>query len=95
MIICVCHPISDRDIAQATRQGCASFDELQIALSVATRCGKCHDSARETLELHLAPYEASRQAAVRSAEPGRPRVMPIANQTQHHPLGVSHGVSHV
>jgi bacterioferritin-associated ferredoxin len=87
MIICVCHRISDRDIAQAARQGCASFDELQMALSVATCCGKCLDSARETFELHLAPCEASRQAAVRSAEPGRHRVMPITNQTKHHPLG--------
>jgi len=52
MIICVCHRVSDRDIARAAHQGCASFDELQFELSVATSCGQCHDCARETFSHH-------------------------------------------
>lgn len=87
MIICVCHRISDRDIAQAARQGCASFDELQLELSVATCCGKCHDSARETFDLHRAQFETSGQTAERGSAPGRHRVIPIASQHQHHPVG--------
>ena len=54
MIICICHRVSDRDIARLARQGCASFDELQVALSVATSCGRCHDCARETFQHHTA-----------------------------------------
>lgn len=54
MIVCICHRVSDRDIAQAARQGCASFDELQDELGVATACGTCGDCARETFELHCA-----------------------------------------
>jgi len=54
MIICVCHRVSDRDIARVAREGCASFDELQFALGVATRCGKCHDCARNTFHEHAA-----------------------------------------
>jgi bacterioferritin-associated ferredoxin len=50
MVICVCHRISDRDIARAVQQGCSTFEELQFELAVATCCGKCHDCARETLE---------------------------------------------
>jgi bacterioferritin-associated ferredoxin len=50
MIVCVCHRISDRDIAHAARQGCASFDELQDQLRVATACGACGDCARETFD---------------------------------------------
>jgi len=54
MIICICHRISDRDIAGAIRQGCDSFDELQCELRVATACGACHDCAVQTFEVHAA-----------------------------------------
>jgi bacterioferritin-associated ferredoxin len=54
MIICVCHRVSDRDIARAVQDGCASFEELQFELSVATACGKCGDCARETFHQHAA-----------------------------------------
>ena len=52
MIVCVCHRVSDRDIARSAHEGCASFDELQLELSVATSCGRCHDCARETFQRH-------------------------------------------
>lgn len=61
MIVCLCHRISDRDIAQAVRAGCSSFDGLQDELRVATACGACGDCARETLAQHcraLAPAAA-------------------------------------
>lgn len=50
MIVCVCHRISDRDIAHAVREGCASFDELQDQLRVGTACGACGDCARHTFD---------------------------------------------
>ena len=50
MIICVCHRVSHHDIARAVREGCASFEELQFELQVATGCGACHSCARETFE---------------------------------------------
>jgi bacterioferritin-associated ferredoxin len=62
MIVCICHRISDHDIARAVRAGCASFDELQDELSVATACGACRDCACSTFELHAA--QAGRVPAV-------------------------------
>ena len=53
MIVCICHRISDRDIAHAAREGCASFDALQDELCVATACGACHDCAREVFDAAL------------------------------------------
>lgn len=53
MIVCLCHRVSDRDIAQAAREGCASFEELQDELCVATACGACHDCARDTFREHV------------------------------------------
>ncbi len=46
MIICICHRVSERDIHRQVHAGCASFDELQDELRVATACGACHDCAR-------------------------------------------------
>jgi bacterioferritin-associated ferredoxin len=50
MIVCLCYRVSDRDIARAACQGCASFDELQEQLRVGTACGACGDCAREAFE---------------------------------------------
>lgn len=46
MIVCVCHRVSDRAIAQCARQGW-SFEELQLELGVATQCGCCETCARQ------------------------------------------------
>ena len=86
MIICVCHRISDRDIAHAARSGCASFDELQFELSVATCCGKCHDFARQTFDVHRVQMDAGGQAEHRRDATGTHRVIPIASQAHHHPV---------
>lgn len=59
MIICVCHRVSDRQIACAVRDGCASFEELQSELGVATRCGACRDCARETFDQNASTHMAS------------------------------------
>ena len=39
MIVCVCHRISDREIARHARAG-IGFDEIQFELGVATQCGQ-------------------------------------------------------
>jgi bacterioferritin-associated ferredoxin len=59
MIVCICHRVSDRDIARAAHEGCASFDDLQVDSGVATCCGKCHDCARQTFELHASAVAAA------------------------------------
>lgn len=50
MIVCVCHRVSDRDIAIAASSGCPSFEALQDDLRVATACGACHDCACAVFE---------------------------------------------
>ena len=55
MIVCICHRVSDRDIACAARHGCASFEDLQDELAVATACGTCDAHARKTFLLHAQP----------------------------------------
>jgi bacterioferritin-associated ferredoxin len=55
MIVCICHRVSDRDIARAASEGCTSFEQLQDRLRVSTGCGRCEDCARDTLLAHTSP----------------------------------------
>ena len=80
MIICVCHRVSDRDIARATQAGCASFEELQFDLSVATACGKCHDCAQETFEYHAAQMGRCDAGQICAGHSDQRKVIPIAAQ---------------
>ena len=64
MIVCVCHRVSDRDIAQAARHGCASYDELQDQLRVGTACGACGDCARKTFDAHCHQQPSALAVAV-------------------------------
>ncbi len=58
MIVCVCHGVSDREIARHARAG-MGFDDIQFELGVATQCGRCECSAREV----VAQCNASRPVA--------------------------------
>lgn len=48
MIVCVCHRVSDREIARHAHAG-MSFDEIQFELGVATQCGNCESCARDVV----------------------------------------------
>lgn len=48
MIVCVCHRVSDREIARYARAG-MSFDDIQFELGVATQCGNCESCARDVV----------------------------------------------
>lgn len=63
MIVCMYHRVSGRDIANAVRQGCTSFDDLQEGLRVATACGACDDCSRQTFDLHRAQEPCARMSA--------------------------------
>lgn len=48
MIVCLCHRVSDRDIAREVGSGCPSFDALQERTRVGTGCGACLECAHDT-----------------------------------------------
>lgn len=64
MIICVCHNVSERDIAREAKAGCCSFAALQDELPVGLGCGSCLNSAKEAFAEHrsLARQRASNQS---------------------------------
>jgi bacterioferritin-associated ferredoxin len=55
MIVCLCHRVSERDIAREAAAGCGSFEQLQDQLRVGTACGACTDCAREAFDAHASP----------------------------------------
>lgn len=65
MIVCLCHRVSDRDIARAVASGTRCFEVLQDDTRVASSCGCCHDCAREVFDEALAA--PARAAAERTA----------------------------
>lgn len=65
MIVCLCHRISDRDIAAAVAAGCTSFDALQDDLRIGTACGCCLECAHETFRAHAADGGAGCPGAAR------------------------------
>jgi len=50
MIVCLCHRISDRDIARAVDSGTHCFEALQDETRLASSCGCCTDCAREVFD---------------------------------------------
>ena len=49
MIVCVCHRVSDKEIALHASEG-KGFDAIQFELGVASQCGRCEDCARDIVE---------------------------------------------
>ena len=71
MIVCVCHRVSDREIARHARAGMC-FDEIQFELGVATQCGQCEGCARDVVASAAAAIRSppcTRRSAVRRTPP--------------------------
>jgi bacterioferritin-associated ferredoxin len=66
MIVCVCHRVTESQIAGHARSGCSSFEELQDDLRVATGCGACQECA-------LSTFDAAREACAGSCGGLSPR----------------------
>lgn len=50
MYVCICHKVSDRDIASAVNAGCCSLRQLQEKTCLGTQCGNCVDLAKDLLK---------------------------------------------
>jgi len=50
MIVCLCNPVSDREIRACATDGCASFREMAATLGVAQQCGRCATYAKQVFD---------------------------------------------
>ncbi len=61
MIVCLCHRVSDRDIAAAVTAGCSDLDSLQDETRLGTGCGACLDCAQDILTSRLSTQVLGRR----------------------------------
>ena len=64
MVVCLCHRISDRDIARLMAAGCTDLRSLQAALGLGSCCGTCLDYVQEMLDAQPQRGRQSSSAAV-------------------------------
>ena len=50
MLICLCHPATDRDVDACIQDGARSVDDVGEMCGAGTGCGACVDELREQLE---------------------------------------------
>lgn len=51
MFVCLCHGITDKQIAEAARkQGIGNMRELRKQLGVGSQCGKCVQLAQQVID---------------------------------------------
>ena len=50
MYICLCEPVTDRDIWTAVQTGCRSVREVAGRLGCCRDCGRCVRAAKEVVE---------------------------------------------
>jgi bacterioferritin-associated ferredoxin len=67
MIVCLCHRISDREIAHAVGCGTRSFEALQDETGLASSCGLCRDCARQVFDDACAAQAAAQVADLAAA----------------------------
>ena len=75
MIVCVCHRVSDREIARHVHAG-MDFSDIQLELGVATQCGQCEGCAREIVDQCRPCHPV---AAVQAAAPAPQRPVWISS----------------
>ena len=49
MIVCICHRVTEKEIALHASEG-KGFDDIQFELGLASQCGRCEDCAREVID---------------------------------------------
>lgn len=72
MYVCVCHAVTDRDIATAVADGTRSLRELRQQTGLASTCGRCAQCAqaclKEAVERSAKPVSLFRHAEAAPAE---------------------------
>lgn len=59
MYICLCQPVTDRQIRQAVDEGCTSLRQLRNELGCCGDCGRCAKAAKAVLQDALADKRAA------------------------------------
>lgn len=50
MLVCLCHPTTDREVESCIRDGARSVDDVAEMCGAGSGCGGCHEDIRERLD---------------------------------------------
>ena len=50
MIVCICNRLTESDVRQAARSGCATPEKAYACLGCEVQCGCCLDYAQEVID---------------------------------------------
>jgi len=67
MLVCLCHPASERDIDGCIRDGARSVEDIGEMCGAGTGCGACLDELRERLERAGVDGDADQRATAATA----------------------------
>jgi bacterioferritin-associated ferredoxin len=80
MIVCICHHVTDRDIARYAAEGASCLDDLRRATALGSSCGKCNDCADMLLQQarqdHARPDSQPTASALLGAATAGPSALP-------------------
>jgi bacterioferritin-associated ferredoxin len=62
MYICLCEPVTDRDIRTAVQTGCRNLREVAGQLGCCRDCGRCVRAAKEVIDIERAGLRANAAA---------------------------------
>ena len=54
MYVCLCHAVTERQVAEAIDRGARCIKDLRAQLSITATCGKCASCARECIQNKVA-----------------------------------------
>lgn len=60
MIVCVCHNVNEKRIAECAADGVRSVKQLCATTRAGTRCGKCLCEARDVLRAAVAEVQTAK-----------------------------------
>jgi bacterioferritin-associated ferredoxin len=69
MIVCMCHPTSDRDLDAVIDEGARTVEDIGRRCGAGTGCGSCLEDLRERLSQRGCARDCDREAADDDAAP--------------------------
>ena len=67
MIVCVCNRLSEKDVREAARSGCATPEAAYACLGCEVQCGCCLDYAQEVIDEEIGSRPQLRLVSSRAA----------------------------
>jgi bacterioferritin-associated ferredoxin len=56
MYVCLCRAVTDTQVREAVEDGAVDVTHLAARCGLGTGCGRCHETAQQLIDQHLAEH---------------------------------------